>query len=83
MYRPYTYPNNNTQAADDKQLAESLCDIVKAEIDRTPRLGKDMKEAQKAMVDATKELFVNHDINATLSHLSSVAVFLNNAKRKQ
>ena len=82
MYRPYTYSNNSIQAADDRQLAECLCSIVKAEIDRNPRLDKDMKEAQKAMIDATKELFVNQDINATLPHLYSAVAYLNNAKRK-
>lgn len=64
----------------EQLYAEIIALIAKNQIDHDNRIDKEFKEAQKSLLDAAKELFVNHDKEMALAHLSATIAHLSSTK---
>lgn len=58
--------------------SEIISLIAKNQIEQDHGIDLNLKEAQKELLDAAKELFVNRDKEKTLFHLAKTAEFLSN-----
>lgn len=56
--------------------SEIISLIAKNQIEQDHGLDLNLKEAQKELLDAAKELFVNRDKEKTLIHLAKTTEFL-------
>lgn len=54
--------------------------MAKFQVEQDPRINKDMKEAQKDLLDTAKELFVNNDKDKALVHLTETISRLSSMK---
>lgn len=64
----------------EQLYAEIIALIAKNQIEQDNRVSKDFKEAQKSLLDAAKELFVNHDKEKALVHLTATIAHLSSPK---
>lgn len=67
----------------EQLYAEIIALIAKNQIEQDHRIGKDFKEAQKSLLDAAKELFVNHDKEKTLVHLTATISHLSSKQKAE
>lgn len=64
----------------EQLYAEIIALIAKNQIEQDRQLEKDIKEAQKSLLDAAKELFVNRDKDKTIAYLNQTILHLSSMK---